>query len=120
MREQISLNGTVETILPVETFDSGFQKQVLVVNTGGEYPQQIPVEFVNDSISKLENLQVGQPITVGINIRGNEHKGRYYANIQGWRVDAGQMGQTQAAPAPQGAAIDDEIPFAKFDPNGIY
>ena len=109
MSEQLSLKGTVETILPVETFDSGFQKQVLVVNTGGEYPQQIPVEFVKDSISKLENLQVGQPITVGINIRGNEYNGKYYANIQGWRVEAGQMGQTQAAPAPQ--ADGDDIPF---------
>jgi len=109
MSEQLSLKGTVETILPVETFDSGFQKQVLVVNTGGEYPQQIPVEFVKDSISKLENLQVGQPITVGINIRGNEYNGKYYANIQGWRVESGQMGQTQAAPAPQ--ADGDDIPF---------
>jgi hypothetical protein len=106
MSEQNSLKGTVQLIQPVETFDSGFQKQVLVLNTGGEYPQEIPIEFIKDSIQKLTNLQVGQSIIVGINIRGNEYNGKFYANIQGWKIDTGAQ---QSAPAQQPAPAQENL-----------
>jgi len=90
MNEKIQISGTVETVLPVETFPSGFSKRVLVINTGGKYPQTVPVEFVKDNVDLLTGLRKGQSLTAHINIRGNEHNGRYYANIQGWRLELDQ------------------------------
>ena len=90
MNEKIQISGTVETVLPVETFPSGFSKRVLVINTGGKYPQTVPVEFVKDNVDLLTGLRKGQSVTAHINIRGNEHNGRYYANIQGWRLELDQ------------------------------
>ena len=103
------LKGTVQLIEPIQTFDSGFQKQIMIVNSGGEYPEQWKIEFKKDKINLISNLQVGQPVSVSVNIRGDEWKDKYYVNLDGWKLEAGQMGQTQAAPAPQ--ADGDEIPF---------
>ena len=87
MSDNIQLNGKVEKLLDLQEFPSGFSKQVLVVNTGGEYPQLIPVEFVKDKIALISNLQPGTEVSVLINLRGNEYNGKYYANIQGWKIE---------------------------------
>ena len=109
----MTIQGTVERVMETETFPSGFQKRVLVINTGGEWHQTIPVEFVKDKTSKLDGLQPGQNVTAHINLRGNEYNGKYYANVQGWRLESESA--PQPAPAqPVAAQNDDEdggIPF---------
>jgi len=90
MSEKIQISGTVETVLPVEDFPSGFRKRVLVISTGGDYPQTIPVEFTKDKVDVLAGLRKGQEVTAHVNLRGNEYNGKYYANIQGWKLDKGE------------------------------
>ena len=85
--EKISISGTVETCLPLETFDSGFSKRVLVINTGGDYPQLLPVEFVKDAADLLTGLRKNDQVTAWINLRGREWNGKYFCNIQGWRLE---------------------------------
>jgi hypothetical protein len=91
MSDETKISGTVETCLPLETFPSGFSKRVLVINTGGKYPQTIPVEFAKDKAELLSGLRKGQEITAHVNLRGNEHNGKYYASIQGWKLDKGEV-----------------------------
>ena len=101
MSENNTIKGTVETVLEIEEFASGFRKRVLVINTGGEYPQTVPVEFVKDKIELLSGLYRGQEVEASINIRGNEYKGKYYANIQGWKLSKGEPPKGgKQAPAP--------------------
>lgn len=103
--------GTVEAILDLQEFPSGFTKQILVVNDGGnevgEYQQLIPFEFIKDKTKLLENLQVGQAVEVSFDLRGNEYKGKYYPGLQGWKIVAGEHSQEQQATVSDG----DEIPF---------
>ena len=123
MSEQPSIKGTIEVIQDKLTFPSGFVKQVLVVNTGGEWPQQIPVEFTKDRIALLDNLKQGDPVEVFYNLRGNEYNGKYYVNVQAWRVagvempkkDEQQPPSQQPAAQPNHSQVDagdgDDIPF---------
>lgn len=114
MNEEIKITGTVEKVFDTETFASGFTKRVLVVNTGGDYPQTIPVEFVKDKTSVLDGLKNGDAITAYVNLRGNEYNSKYYANIQGWRLDKGSNKETATAGASASAGNDyeeDDIPF---------
>jgi single-strand DNA-binding protein len=118
MNEKIQISGTVETVLPVETFPSGFSKRVLVINTGGKYPQTVPVEFVKDNVDLLTGLRKGQSVTAHINLRGNEHKGRYYLSCNGWRLEVDQASPPPQATKDQQPASaapveedDDQIPF---------
>lgn len=83
----MELTGKIKLIMETVTYASGFQKREMVVTTGDEYPQDIKVEFIKDKCSVLDGYSVGDSVTVGINIRGNEYEGKYYVNIQGWKID---------------------------------
>ena len=99
MSDNIKIKGKVETILEIQEFASGFKKRTIVLNTGGEYPQMVPVDFAKDKIDLLAVLSVGQPVTVSVNIRGNEYNGKYYVSLAGWKVDA------------ESDPMEDDIPY---------
>jgi len=64
-----------------------FKKRLLVVETDEQYKQKIPIDFVQDKCSLLDNYAVGNDVKVGINIRGNEYNSKYYVSLNGWRIE---------------------------------
>ncbi len=106
------LTGKIKLIQDEQTFASGFTKREMVVTVDdGRYPQDINLEFVKDKIALLENLQPGQEVTVSFDIRGREHNGRYYNNLQGWKVAPADSSAPEAPPAWDEPPPDDDIPF---------
>ncbi|MEE9367781.1 MAG: DUF3127 domain-containing protein [Pontiella sp.] len=108
------LTGKVKLIQDAQTFGSGFTKREMVVTVeDGKYPQEINLEFVQDKVSLLDTIQVGQEVTVTFDIRGREYNGRYFNNLQGWKI---QAGESTAAPAADGKppVADKDVP-ADFD-----
>jgi len=65
---------------------NNFKKRLLVVETDENHKQKIPIDFIQDKCEILNEYQVGQKVKVSINLRGNEYNGKYYAGIQGWRI----------------------------------
>ena len=85
------LTGTIKVVMDAVTFDSGFTKREFVVTTDDDrYPQAIKFECVKDRCALLNNIQPGQRVTVSFDVRGNEHKGRYFVNLSAWKVEAEQ------------------------------
>ena len=81
------LTGKIKLIQDEQTFASGFKKrEMVVIVEDGKYPQEINLEFVQDKISLLDGLAPGQEVTVTFDIRGREYNGRYFNNLQGWKV----------------------------------
>ncbi|MCR9104246.1 MAG: DUF3127 domain-containing protein [Gammaproteobacteria bacterium] len=111
------LTGKIKLIQDAKTFDSGFTKrEMVVIVDSGKYPQEINLEFVQDKVSLLDDLQVGQEVTVSFDIRGREYNGRYFNNLQGWKVVAADSAAGPASgSAPAGGAGADfdegDIPF---------
>jgi single-strand DNA-binding protein len=113
------LTGKIKLVQEAKTFESGFTKREMVVTVeDGKYPQEINIEFVQDKTSLLDNLRVGQEVTVTFDIRGREYNGRYFNNLQGWKIvtasDENSMTDSEQAPAPppgSPADYDDDIPF---------
>lgn len=114
------LTGKVKLIQAVQTFDSGFTKrEMVVIVEDGKYPQEINLEFVQDKVRLLDNVQVGQEVTVTFDIRGREYNGRYFNNLQGWKIatshDATAYSSEGASFAPTDFAQpdfdDNDIPF---------
>ena len=97
------VKGAIKVIESTQTFDSGFQKREFVITTNETYPQYIKLEFVKDKCAILDKYKVGDSVTVSYNLRGNEYNGKYYVNLQAWRIEAGE----QAAQPKQGK---DELP----------
>ena len=80
----MEVKGTVHLIEQTkEVGNNGFKKRLIVVKTDEEYPQFIPVDFVKDKCTILDNYAVGQVVEISVNIRGNEHEGKYYLSFQG-------------------------------------
>jgi single-strand DNA-binding protein len=112
------LMGKVKLINETQTFGSGFLKREMVVTVeDGKYPQDINLEFVQDKTGLLDSLTPGQEVTVSFNIRGREYNGRYFNNLQGWKIKAEGASNAPEQPAnqQQSKATDfedsDQIPF---------
>lgn len=88
----MEIKGTIKKIGNTKTFgDNGFQKRELVVETVGNYPETLLIEFVQDKTAILDNYNVGNNVIVGINLRGREWTNpegevKYFNSIQGWRI----------------------------------
>jgi len=104
--------GTVKAIFDTQTFSSGFQKREFVITTEEQYPQDIKFEVVKEKCGDLDRYAVGQSVNVSFNIRGNEYNGKYFVNLQAWKLEGAKAAPVAvaAAPAPA-AAADDSPPF---------
>ncbi len=84
----LEVKGTVKTVGETKEFGrNNTPKRDLIVDTGGEYPQEIKLEFVKDKCDLLDNLSPGDAVNVHFNLRGNEHNGRHYVNLHGWKIE---------------------------------
>lgn len=109
----MELSGKIKVIDSTkEVGTSGFKKRDVVVTTNEQYPQDIQVQFVQDKCEVLNGYNVGQEVTIGINLRGREWtnpKGEvvYFNTIQGWNIKAQSSEQ-----APQATAQNAPFPIA--------
>lgn len=95
------ISGKIKVIEDTQSFNSGFTKREFVVTTNdAKYPQDIKFETVKDKCSFLDNFSVGQDVSVNFDIRGNEYNGRYYVNLNCWKIQAAG-GQSAQQSAPQ-------------------
>lgn len=119
----MEVQGQIIVIGETETIGSkGFKKRLVVVKTDEQYPQTIPVEFTQDKTNLLDNYSIGDIVKIGINLRGSEWKGKYYANIQGWNINKGEREKSSDSFMPDrqsnisinpnnGEVEDDSLPF---------
>lgn len=83
---EMTLKGTIKLMYETQIFDSGFSKREIVLETQGEYPQPIKIEFIKDNVAKLDNFTQGSAVEISIDIRGNEYNDKFYVNIVGWQI----------------------------------
>ena len=83
----MELTGTIKIIGQTESVgQNGFTKRMVVVETAKQYPQKLAIDFVKDKTSVLDGYKVGDNVSVSINLRGSEYNGRYFVNLQGWKI----------------------------------
>lgn len=100
---ELKLTGKIKVIGETVTFDSGFSKREFVVTTTEQYPQDVQLAFFKDKTSVLDTYKVGDNVEVGFNVLGNEYNGKYYVNLNAWKI-----GKSEGeAPEP----ISDDSPF---------
>jgi len=123
MSGKYKASGPILNIGETQTFGSGFTKRELVITTEADskYPQAVKFEVTKDKCVELDQYKLGQNVTVSFNLRGNEYNGKYFVNLQAWKIEADgpapQQEQRRESPgmptAPTGAVADedDDIPF---------
>ena len=106
--------GVIIAIDETITFDSGFTKREFVIKTtdDGDYPQELKFELVKDKTALIDKYNVGDKITVHLNIRGREWNEKYFVNLAAWKLEAADAVATPAVAASQSAVeVNDDIPF---------
>lgn len=130
MAKNFELEGTLKVVNEVQTFASGFSKREFVVEVAdGNYPQMIKFECIKEKTSLTDGLNTDDQVKVTFDIRGNEYNGRYYVNLNAWKLEKLGGGNAAATadggfgdqgappshlsepPAGQGQEGDDDIPF---------
>ncbi len=79
--------GKIKLIMAEQTFASGFTKREFVVTTAEQYPQDIKFELVKDKCSLIDSYKEGEDVTVSFNVRGSEYNGRYFVNLNAWKLE---------------------------------
>ena len=102
----MELIGKIIQILPlqegVSKAGNPWKKQEYILETlGTQYPRKVCFNLFGDNVDKFP-MQVGQDVTVSIDIESREFNGRWYTDIRAWNVLNGV--QLAGAPAPGFAA----------------
>jgi len=100
----MELAGKVKVIFDKQTFGSGFEKREIVVTTAEQYPQDIKFEVYKEKCSMLDNFKVNDEVNVHFNLRGNEYNGKYFVNLNAWKIDKGSAAAPGANVVPDNAA----------------
>ena len=118
----LQMTGKVEKIgatTPISTKNgTTFYKRELVLDctrfnqeTGEPYPNFPTFEFGGMKVNQLDNIKVGQRVTVSFSLQGvkyedkTTHEVKYFTRVSGWNVEPAeqQQHQQQAAPFPASA-----------------
>ncbi|MGI9239866.1 MAG: DUF3127 domain-containing protein, partial [Verrucomicrobiales bacterium] len=60
-----------------------------------KYPQDVKLEVIKEKVALLDKFSEGQRVKASFNIRGNEYKGKYYVNLQAWKINPADSGGGQ-------------------------
>ncbi len=96
------------------------QEFILEYPDGNFTAQACFTAFGQDKVAELDKYQIGDRIRISFNIRSREYNGRWYNDLQIWRIaPAGQPTAAPAAPqvhaAPAPAQAFDEAPAPTLD-----
>ena len=105
----LKLEGKIKVIFDKQTFDSGFEKREVVVTTAEEYPQDVKFELYKEKCDTLNDFKVGQDVTVLFNLRGNEYNGKYFVNLNAWKIESKSSDNVMEQPIPTVESAD--LPF---------
>ena len=98
----MELIGKIIQALPlqegVSKAGNAWKKQEYILETlGTQYPRKVCFNLFGDNVDKFP-MQVGQDVTVSIDLESREFNGRWYTDVRAWNVLNGV--QLAGAPAP--------------------
>ncbi|MFV0554605.1 MAG: DUF3127 domain-containing protein [Mangrovibacterium sp.] len=115
----MEIQGKVFQVLPeqggVAASGNAWKKQEFVVETteNPQYPKKVCFTLFGDRMSVLQNIKEGDEVRVSFDVESREYQGRWFHNVNAWRVDQvvpGAPAAPAAAPAtPNFAAATEPV-----------
>lgn len=97
----MELSGKIIQILPEVGGNSrngnSWRKQEYILETGGNYPKKVCLSIWGDKIDQF-GIQVGEQVTLGVDVESREYNGRWYTDIKAYKVDR-TGGSSQSTPS---------------------
>ncbi|HOO83690.1 MAG TPA: DUF3127 domain-containing protein [Prolixibacteraceae bacterium] len=126
----LDIKGRLIQILPVQSGTSKagneWSKQEFVIETSEEqFPKKVCFTLFGDKVSLLNGINNGDEVEVAFNLESREFSGKWYHNINAWRISKVAQGADQNntpgfgpndVPPPPASATDDgpfpnDLPF---------
>ncbi len=109
------IEGSLHKIFDIESKSSSFQTREFVITTEGTYPQFVKFQLTQDKCSIIDNCQEGEKIKVSFDLRGREWQGKYFTNLNAWKVEKSvqnsQGFQAASAPPPAPPVFEENSDF---------
>ena len=115
--------GRLHKKFDTEKKTESFQAREFVIEVDGNYPQYVKFQLVQDRCGLIDSFNEGDMLKVHFDLRGREWQGKYFTNLNAWRVEAGTAAPVGAPPpVEQGdgafpslgdapASVNDDLPF---------
>lgn len=93
-----------------------WKKQSFIIDTGSQYNSEVCFSlFGEDKIALLDGLHPGTEIEVSFNLSSREYNGKYYHNIDAWRINKSAAAVVENIPQVPLDSLeadeDDDLPF---------
>ena len=109
----MQIKGQIREIYAANRVSEKFIKRDLVVTMDGTYPQHIKMQCTQDRCALLDGFQVGDTVTVDINIRGKQYDKKdgtghdYFTTIEAWKI--AKDGSAPSETPAHGGLSDDNL-----------
>lgn len=115
--------GRLHKKFDTENKTESFQAREFVIEVeSGNYPQFVKFQLVQDRCSLLDPYEEGTTIKVHFDLRGREWNGKYFTNLNAWRIESPEPTPASAPPISDegafpsvsddpGESADDDLPF---------
>jgi len=113
----MEITGTIKQALTPETGEGkngAWTKQTFILETEGEYKDEIAFDVWNN---KVTARPVGSKVVVSVNIKSREYNGRWFTNVNCWKIEGGEVMAAAAKdtePLPVETPVEgepDDLPF---------
>jgi len=92
-----------------------WKKQSFLIDTGNQYNPEICFQlFGEDKIDMLNHHDEGSKVEVSFNLSSREYNGRYFHNIDAWRIESIEKSEETSEDIPEfnsSADDEDDLPF---------
>ena len=117
----LSVQGTLTRKLEIEsgTSEAGneWKKQSFILDTGSQYNPEICFQlFGEEKIEMLNHHEEGSKVEVSFNLSSREYNGRYFHNIDAWRIESLAKAENTSEDIPDfnsssEKSEEDDLPF---------
>ena len=107
----MEITGKIIAVLPPkqgvsQSTGNAWMCQDYVLETQEMYPKKVCFNVFGAEKIQEMNIQLGETLTVSLEINASEYQGKWYNQVRGWKVvRVAAQGQQQAQVPPQGCQV---------------
>ncbi len=106
----LSVKGKIEQILKAESGVSRagkeWKKQEFILETEDQYPRKVCFTLFGEKADLINGLSEGQEVEVSFNVESREYNGRWFTNVNAWKIDVVSDNANMPTPPPEFMAED--------------
>jgi single-strand DNA-binding protein len=109
------LLGILHKKYDIESKSGSFQTREFVVTTEETYPQFVKFQLTQDRCNILDNYNEGEKVKVHFDLKGREWQGKFFTNLNAWKMEKGGGNVEQAKPSSFAQEPGKKVDFDPFE-----